>query len=284
LVRPKFLHWNRWVISGLRFLSLVYLLCSVLYAQAAPLEGFGPQNTAQLPLDTGNVVLAPKRFTLCPGPELTAQCTTLSRSAGQSTGTVNSYTVFDETSKVFYPATKLFFTLYPKVGLAAMAVKQENAQGWAEIIINPLNNTKATQNATINSPSSSVWMPVKDWDPSQTLSAQLGDQRGLLLTLQDYMKIFSKAYGAFWLNGVRESQRVLKSSPDDSAKVIPILMSRRLTVKHVRGNWLLVEIVDFDHTAPIGWLRWRDENGKLLMFHKAPGDTTVNPLILGGGL
>jgi hypothetical protein len=29
---------------------------------------------------------------------------------------------------------------------------------------------------------------------------------------------------------------------------------------------MLVEIKDFDHQNPIGWIRWRDEAGRLMVF------------------
>jgi hypothetical protein len=271
------------VIQGL-YLSIaaLSLVFSSMVVFAESMKGFGPVNTSQLPLDTGNVVLVSKKFKLCQHPELTASCITLTRSPGSNDGSANHLTLFDEQNNLFYPAQKVFFTLYPNAGLAALAVKQDNGQGWAEITLNPLN-ASAAQSVPAET-AATVWIPVKDWDPTKNLTEQLTDTTGVMLTIQDYMKIFAKAYGAFWLNGVKESQRLMKSSPEDTAKVVPILMCRRMTVKHVRGNWLLVEIVDFDHTAPMGWLRWREENGKILMLPKPPGDTTKHSLILGGSL
>jgi hypothetical protein len=39
-----------------------------------------------------------------------------------------------------------------------------------------------------------------------------------------------------------------------------------MKVRHLRGNWLLVEALDFENNTPIGWIRWRDDDGNLMVF------------------
>jgi hypothetical protein len=34
----------------------------------------------------------------------------------------------------------------------------------------------------------------------------------------------------------------------------------------------LVEVLDFERNMPIGWIRWRDEDGNLLAFPNLSGD------------
>lgn len=58
----------------------------------------------------------------------------------------------------------------------------------------------------------------------------------------------------------------MRVSPDDNAKPVEVTVVRSLKVKHVRGNWLLVEVLDFQNLTPMGWIRWRDDDGRLLAF------------------
>ena len=88
----------------------------------------------------------------------------------------------------------------------------------------------------------------------------------------DFMKFNARAHGVYWLNGVSEYHRSIRYKDDDKASFIPVTVIRDLKVRHIRGNWMLVEVVDFERNTPIGWVRWRDHDGNLMVFPNITSD------------
>jgi hypothetical protein len=208
--------------------------------------GFSPQTYKnQLQYGTG-VFFAPPKFTLYPQPDETTEPLDVL----EWSPTAQSLMVQSLKQHRNLPAERYFISYYPKNQVAMMAVLSENGEGWAEVAYDQRTDTPKT-----------AWVRLQD-PPAPNSPLHLGRFQ----SWYEFMTLNAKQHGVYWLTGTPESSRALRSAPEDMAKLIPLTLVRKLTVKHIRGNWMLVEVVDFDRTAPIGWMRWRDEDGRLTVF------------------
>jgi hypothetical protein len=161
-------------------------------------------------------------------------------------------------------ADHVFFCFYPQLDVAMLAVVGENDNGWVEVIYDQAKDKTG-------------WVPVKQAPTKEAAAEQLAPMFetpahfGVYQTWVEFMKLNAKNNGIYWLNGVSQYQRSLRASDADEAKFVPITIVRDIKVKHVRGNWLLVEILDFERNTPIGWVRWRDNDGNLMVFPNLTG-------------
>lgn len=73
--------------------------------------------------------------------------------------------------------------------------------------------------------------------------------------------------GVYFFKDMPDINKRLLSAPDaTSQRVWGITYPKFIKLTLVRGNWMLVKLLDFGDEAKIGWIQWRDENGKFLMF------------------
>ena len=187
-------------------------------------------------------------------------------------------------------ADQVFFSFYPQLDVAMMAVIGENGEGWVEVIYDQahkksgwvrlkdqpepnLASLKPKAQAATSDPSQNALTPLNDSSPGDP------PHFGVYQTWAEFMKLNTKANGIYWLNGVKEYNRTIRSSDTDDAKLIPVTIIRHMKVKHLRGNWLLVEVLDFENNTPIGWIRWRDDDGNLMAFPNI--NQQYHPVIMG---
>lgn len=160
--------------------------------------------------------------------------------------------VYSESAHFSFNAKQIFLAFYPTLQVAILPVLSDDGTGWVEVMVD--QRKKAT-----------AWVPLRNHLPKAVTKGQ-PTHIGQFQTWLDFMKYNTKAAGFYWLTGVDDYARALRMAPDDDAKILELLVVRKMTVKHIRGNWLLVEAVDFDRSTPIGWIRWRDKDGQLLVF------------------
>lgn len=73
--------------------------------------------------------------------------------------------------------------------------------------------------------------------------------------------------GVYFFKDMPDINKRLMSGPEaTSQKVWGIMYPKFIKLTLVRGNWMLVKLLDFGDEAKIGWIQWRDENGKFLIF------------------
>ena len=238
------------VIMILLFLAAVLMTPS---AMAATMFGYSPQQyDKQSNWGTG-LYFAPHLTEIYANPDTTEKPIATIKwghlgSAGQISFQVQTRPASSTSSDFF----NTFLCFYPELELAVMPVLSENGDGWAEVLYD-LKKQK------------SGWVKLReklDPDFQQTQAPHLGVFQSWL----DFMRLHAKDTGVFWLSGVPCIERTLHTAPEDKAKLIETTAIVKLQVKHVRGNWLLVEATDFDHSSPIGWVRWRDDDGHLMVF------------------
>ncbi len=173
--------------------------------------------------------------------------------------------LFSQVRQSHVPVSSIFVCYFPKMDVAAMSVVSDNGEGWAEVVYDQRRGKTG-------------WVKLRTAmaeDEIQGWPMHLGQFQ----TWLDFMKFNGKAAGIYWLTGVSEYHRSPRMSPDNKAKLLNLQMIRKLKVMHVRGNWLLVEVMDFDRSMPMGWIRWRDKEGRLMVFPNLAGKKT--PHVLG---
>jgi hypothetical protein len=262
--------WNHRFFKGLYPALLLLSLLTFFSVFSSPQPafairnsyGFAPQKYQDGYTYGNGIYFAPYQFTLYTEPKASASVIGTFRWSRQTTG--NTLDVFsangDEHS---VSADHTFFCFYPQLDVAMMAVTGDTDDGWVEVIYDQAGRkTGWVQAKAASADSSDTTLQSPKTEPAHF---------GLYQTWLEFMKLNAKASGIYWLSGVKEYNRSIRSSDADEAKMIPVTVIRDLKVRHIRGNWLLVEVLDFQRNTPIGWVRWRDDNGNLMVFPNISG-------------
>jgi hypothetical protein len=144
-----------------------------------------------------------------------------------------------------------FIAFYPYREIALMTVTDDQ-EGWVKVIYNHKENL-------------SGWICTSD----PVTKTEYNNFTGNFYTWFEFMKKIAPFKGLYFIPGVPKKQKKLRASPNDEAQAIryDIDVIKSLQVKHIRGNWMLVKITDYmGANSPIGWIRWRDDNGNLMVF------------------
>lgn len=145
---------------------------------------------------------------------------------------------------------QVFLVFYPFKEIAVMAVSDE-VKDWAEVIYDQENKLKG-------------WVYLRE----KVKKTQYNTFAGNFYTWYDFMVKIAKPRGLYFLPGVPSEAKKLRGTPSKEAKPIPMDFTyiRSINMKHIRGNWVLVKVVDITDDSPYGWVRWRDDKGKLMIF------------------
>lgn len=135
--------------------------------------------------------------------------------------------------------TDLFAVYIEKKDLALMSVTDET-EDWVEVIYD-------------NSKGSRGW--IKKDDPYK------------FNTWMTFYNMYGRKYGLTILKGAPESVNNMYGSTEDGAKVISTINHPELiNLNIIRGNWMLVTVVDADKTPKTGYVRWRSDDGVKYFF------------------
>lgn len=268
----KTLFHQRLVSLGLVVASLFAgCLAMVLLPPSAQAQvngyGFAPQRYNAGYTYGNGVYFAPYTFKLYTKPDETAPMIGEFHWGRKTTGnSVDVLTAKGDRYAVY--ADHLFFCFYPQWDVAMMAVVGDDGNGWVEVVYDQSNKKtgwvklKDSPKQTATASDTSTLAPIASNEPAHF---------GVYETWLEFMKLNAKPSGIYWLSGVKEYNRSIRTSDADDAKLIPVTIIRDLKVRHVRGNWLLVEVLDFERNMPIGWVRWRDDDGNLMVFPNISG-------------
>ena len=73
--------------------------------------------------------------------------------------------------------------------------------------------------------------------------------------------------GVYFFKDMPDINKRLMSAPEaTSQKLWGITYPKYIKMTLIRGNWMMVKLLDFGNEAKIGWIQWRDENGNFLIF------------------
>ncbi|MEW5822133.1 MAG: hypothetical protein AB1782_18205 [Cyanobacteriota bacterium] len=223
---------------------IVLLLTLTFIAPAwALLRGFSPDSYPSTKTFGLGAYFSPKEVTIYAEPKLDSQV--LEKLEWQFA----RVQIDSLTGNIASPAD-VFITFYPYKEIAMMAVKDE-VDGWVKVIYNQRDKSEG-------------WVPLET--PAE--KTQYNNLVGSFYTWYDFMFKIAKRRGVYFLPGVPKKLRKLRGQPSDDANIVRYNFTyvRSLDIKVIRGNWMLVKIVDLEEGSPIGWIRWRDEDGQLLVF------------------
>ncbi|MEM0950762.1 MAG: hypothetical protein AAGI66_01300 [Cyanobacteria bacterium P01_H01_bin.74] len=194
-----------------------------------------------------------------------------------------------------------FICFYPKLSVAMLPVVSTTDDGWAEVIYQqapekirtertawvPIHNEPAASGDEWPEPEASETKTseAREFEPenSKPVDEELENEAnhwGVYQTWVEFMKLNAKSAGVYWLSGVSNYQHALRMRDNDDAKIIPVTVIKKMRIQHVRANWMLVEVSDFQGRHPIGWVRWRDKAGKIMAFPNLSGEHL--PIVMVG--
>lgn len=85
----------------------------------------------------------------------------------------------------------------------------------------------------------------------------------------NFYSMYGKKYGLRVLKGSPESVNNMYGSTEDGAKIISTMNKPEIiNLNVIRGNWMLVTVVDADRTPKTGFIRWRSDDGVKYLFPK----------------
>jgi len=133
----------------------------------------------------------------------------------------------------------LFIVYLEKNDLGLMSVTDE-MEDWVEVIYNNQTGERG-------------W--IKKDDPYK------------FNTWVNFYSMYGKKYGLKILKGAPESITYMYGSPDDNAKKISTINKPEvINLNIIKGNWMLVTVMDVDRTPKTGYIRWRSDTGIKYLF------------------
>ena len=133
----------------------------------------------------------------------------------------------------------VFSVLVGSKELALMAVDDET-EDWVKLIYDNKNNL-------------SGWM--KKDDPYK------------FMTWIHFYNTYGKKYGLKILKDAPENTYTLHSDTEDSSQAVAhINHPQFIKLNVLRGNWVLVSVVDLDKIPKTGYIRWRSDDGVKYLF------------------
>ena len=87
------------------------------------------------------------------------------------------------------------------------------------------------------------------------------------LNWTDFLNLYGRKYGLTKL--ISEEIRIMGiySNPDNNAQVIGNLTrAKSIRLTSTEGIWVLVTVLDFSGKVTTGYIKWRDESGKIYLF------------------
>lgn len=88
------------------------------------------------------------------------------------------------------------------------------------------------------------------------------------LTWFEFMNKYGKKNGLYLFADLPEHHKIVHTGPGEDSQIIEncFYYPTGIKLKFIRGNWMLVRIIDYNKQAPIGWIRWRSDDGKIFLF------------------
>lgn len=169
------------------------------------------------------------------------------------------------------------FSVYEKPDETSRVIKTVNYEElYQGAIIN--NSTNMGNTVVAYVPSQKVALVTVESNPETGWFEIYYDQKnGLTGWVQTNLSDFKTWRSAFYFwgkkNGVylfrnipEEKKRLYSQDSEMSQTLESFTYPKHIGFSIIRGNWMLVSILDIGKNNKIGWMRWREDDGKLLMF------------------
>lgn len=85
--------------------------------------------------------------------------------------------------------------------------------------------------------------------------------------LRDFVSINGKHYGLYYMKNIDYRKRGIYSGAyEEAQKLGGFTLIKSIKLHKISGNWALVTVVDLDSKPKIGYIRWREDDGTILVF------------------
>ena len=137
-----------------------------------------------------------------------------------------------------YSEDEVFLAYVPKNNYAFLSVLDETDDNWYQVCFNQKTGETG-------------WIKQ--------------DENAKFYSWPEFMIKFGKDKGAYIFKDVKS--RNLYARPDDTSPVIDSWKwEKNVQPYFVNGNWLIVKILDYNNQLKTGYIRWRETDGRLLIF------------------
>lgn len=91
---------------------------------------------------------------------------------------------------------------------------------------------------------------------------------GEFYTWKNFIEEYGKKNGVYIFSGTPANLKKVRTAPSDNAQLLKnnYYWAKNINLVYIRGNWMLVKILDFNRETPVGWIKWRDDNGRIYVF------------------
>lgn len=85
-------------------------------------------------------------------------------------------------------------------------------------------------------------------------------------TWVNFYSMFGRKYGLKILRGAPEITKSMFGTPEGTKAISTINHPDMINLSVIKGNWMLVTVVDADRTPKTGYVRWRSDDGIKYLF------------------
>ncbi len=128
----------------------------------------------------------------------------------------------------------------PSKSVALVVVLSNEENGWYEIYYDQKNGKTG-------------WVKQDDTDSFKTW--------------REAFSFWGKKYGIYLFKDVKSDDKALYSQEGgEGQRLYDFTYAKYITFSTIHGNWMLATVVDIGNNTKIGWIRWRKDDGTLLLF------------------
>ena len=85
-------------------------------------------------------------------------------------------------------------------------------------------------------------------------------------TWVNFYNMYGRKYGLKLLKGAPEATSSMYGTPESEKAISVIKHPDLINLNIIKGNWMLVTVVDADRTPKTGFIRWRSDDGTKFLF------------------
>lgn len=146
-------------------------------------------------------------------------------------------------------SAEIFLAFVPDKKYALLSVMSENDnEDWVEVLYNKKTGEKG-------------WVKLQGPDSFKTWL--------------EFIQAYGKENMLYFLADIPEKYKQMYTNPDETSQTIQdnsFVSVQELEPTYISGNWMLVRAIDYNKTAQIGWIQWRDSDGNTFVFPKLGSD------------
>ena len=84
---------------------------------------------------------------------------------------------------------------------------------------------------------------------------------------EDFLNLYGRKRGVYIFNNTPDIyKRLYSQEKEESTMVDSFNFPKHIALWLIKGNWMLVKITTYDGLTKTGWMRWRTENGAVMVF------------------